>query len=98
MDYRDHYPGDFDTYLALLLESILQQKEWAVGFESLWPGIAINFLYKEEEAAGATEFPAEKLERVVETIASTGVDGMIMFCEGHLHRYGLWDAARDLQG
>jgi hypothetical protein len=96
MDYRDHYPGSFETYLTLLAESIHQQKDWARDFESLWPGIAINFLYREEEAAGAKTFPAEKLARVVDTIHSTGVDGMIMFCEGHLHQYGLWDAVRQM--
>ncbi|HWA83352.1 MAG TPA: putative glycoside hydrolase [Fimbriimonadaceae bacterium] len=96
MDYRDHYPGSFETYLALLAESIHQQKEWARDFEALWPGIAINFLYKEEEKAGAKTFSPEKFERVVETIHSTGVEGMIVFCEGHLHQFGLWDAARSL--
>jgi len=125
MDYRDHYPGSFETYLTLLAGSIHQQKEWvsAMGprlgprnsFRSgsdggpgegernefrgpscpeLYAGFAINFLYREEERAGATTFSPEKFERVVETIASTGVEGLIVFCEGHLHRYGLWEAAR----
>ncbi|MFI5386533.1 MAG: hypothetical protein ACHQ50_10485, partial [Fimbriimonadales bacterium] len=62
-------------------------------FESLWPGFAINFLYREEEKAGAKTFSPEKFERVVETIHGTGVDGLIVFCEGHLHQYGLWEAA-----
>ena len=97
MDYRDHYPGSFETYLALLKESIHQQKEWARDFESLWPGFAINFLFKEEEIAtgGTGPWPAEKLHRTIEAIAETGVDGLAMFCEGHLHQYGLWDAARE---
>jgi hypothetical protein len=89
MDYRDHYPGTFEQYLNLLAESIHRQKEWTRGFEALWPGIAINFLYKEEPSG---PYPASKLERVVETIAGTGVDGYITFCEDQLHRYGLWDA------
>lgn len=49
MDYRDHFPGDFDTYLALLDETIQRQKDWAVDYQRLWPGFAINFLYQEEE-------------------------------------------------
>ncbi|HVT10840.1 MAG TPA: putative glycoside hydrolase [Fimbriimonadaceae bacterium] len=96
MDYRDHYPGSFETYLTLLAESIHQQKEWARDFEAFWPGIAINFLYREEEQAGAKTFSPEKFERVVETIHSTGVEGMIVFCEGHLHQFDLWDAAQSL--
>jgi len=96
MDYRDHYPGSFETYLTLLAETIHEQKEWARDFESLWPGIAINFLYNEEIRAGDKKFSPDKLARVVDTIASTGVDGMIMFCEGHLHQFGLWDAVRGM--
>jgi hypothetical protein len=95
MDYRDHYPGDFETYLVLLKESIAQQQVWATGFESLWPGFAINFLYKEEDKAGDPAGP-EKLARVVDAIASTGVDGITVFCEGHLHQYKLWEAAREI--
>lgn len=93
MDYRDHFPGSFETYLTLLRESILSQKEWARDFESLWPGFAINFLYKEEEGG---PYPARKFERVVETIAETGVAGLAVFCEAQLHRYGLWETARSL--
>ncbi|HTQ12006.1 MAG TPA: putative glycoside hydrolase, partial [Fimbriimonadaceae bacterium] len=102
MDYRDHYPGSFQTYLKLLAESIEEQKGWlpgepgSAGSPKLYPGFAINFLYREEERAGATSFSPEKFERVVETIASTGVEGLIVFCEGHLHRYGLWDAAKQV--
>ncbi|HEY3267193.1 MAG TPA: family 10 glycosylhydrolase [Armatimonadota bacterium] len=49
MDYRDHFPGDFDTYLTLLEESVASQKAWACGYRALWPGVAANFLYFEEE-------------------------------------------------
>jgi len=97
MDYRDHYPGDFETYLALLKESIEQQKVWAKNFEALWPGFAINFLYREEDETGQAASP-EKLQRVVEAIASTGVNGLAVFCEGHLHQYKLWDAMREVLG
>lgn len=49
MDYRDHYPGDFETYLTLLAETIGEQIEWARDYEALWPGIAVSYLYYEEE-------------------------------------------------
>lgn len=49
MDYRDHYPGDFETYLALLSESIAQQNDWARDYDALWPGIAVSYLYYEED-------------------------------------------------
>ncbi len=48
MDYRSHYPGDFETHLDLLAESIRQQKEWARDFRHLWIGIATQYLYDEE--------------------------------------------------
>jgi len=41
-------------------------------------------------------WPKEKLTRLVETVERTGVDGLILFCEGHLHQYALWDTARTL--
>ncbi len=93
MDYRDHYPGDFETYLVLLKESIESQKQWASGFSSLWPGFAINFLYQEEDKAGALR-GAAKFERVVEAIRSTDVDGLAVFSSGQLVDYGLADTAK----
>lgn len=94
MDYRDHFPGTFAQYLALLKESIFRQKEWTSDFEALWPGLAVNFLYKEELAAGEKSFSPDKFEAVVETIASTGVDGLAIFCESQLHQFGLWETAK----
>jgi hypothetical protein len=41
-------------------------------------------------------WPQQKLERLVETVQRTDVDGLVLFCEGHLHQYGLWDTARNL--
>ena len=49
MDYRDHFPGDFDTYLGLLAETIATQKQHTKPFRRFWPGSAINFLFEEEE-------------------------------------------------
>jgi hypothetical protein len=94
MDYRDHFPGTFENYLNLLEEAIRSQQVWAREYEALWIGAAINFLYYEEEPNGP--YPAEKLRRVVERVANTGAKGVVLFCEGHLHRYGLWDAATEI--
>lgn len=93
MDYRDHFPGTFEQYLDLLEETIHRQKNWASGFERLYIGIAVNFLFKEEPDG---PYPADKLRRVAERIHATGVPGMVMFCESQLTRYGQWDAARAL--
>ncbi len=41
-------------------------------------------------------WPREKLERLVDTVERTGVEGLILFCEGHLHQYGLWETAKAL--
>jgi uncharacterized lipoprotein YddW (UPF0748 family) len=76
MDYRSHFPGDFDTHLQLLAESIASQKEWARDFRHLWVGIATGFLYDEERgpllrirnlAAGKSD-PAE-IEKALDGIA-----------------------------
>ena len=145
MDYRDHYPGSFETYLDLLEETITSQKEWARDFKYYWVGFAINFLFFEEErplrklvnsfdkaeyekiapririaapdayekltaalakgdhAAFQAEFnsfannlphaywPKEKFVKVLERIKSCYVEGISIFCEGHLHQYGLWE-------
>jgi uncharacterized lipoprotein YddW (UPF0748 family) len=48
MDYRSHFPGDFETHLDLLAESVRQQKEWARDFKHLWIGLATQYLYDEE--------------------------------------------------
>ena len=49
MNYRDHYPGSFETYLELLQETVNSQKVLTGGFKYYWPGAAINFLFAEEE-------------------------------------------------
>ncbi len=48
MDYRSHYPGDFETHLDLLGESVRLQKDWAKDFKHLWIGVATGFLFEEE--------------------------------------------------
>ncbi len=91
MDYRDHYPGTFDQYLALLKESIERQKTYTQS--ELIPGIALNFLYKEEPNG---PYPPEKLERAVQAIAETGVQGMAIFSESQLDQFGLRETCRRL--
>ncbi len=61
MDYRSHYPGDFETHLDLLAESVRMQQEWAADFQHLWIGIASGFLYNEER---------EPLQRIRELLRS----------------------------
>lgn len=41
-------------------------------------------------------WPHEKLERLAETIERSGVEGLVLFCEGHLNQYGLWETAKGL--
>ena len=41
-------------------------------------------------------WPKEKLERLVATVERSGVEGIVLFCEGHLHQYGLWETAKAL--
>jgi hypothetical protein len=89
MDYRDHYPGTFEQYLNLLRESIGRQREWAKGFGALLPGVAVNFLFKEEPLG---PYPVEKMERVIETVMGTGVEGMMVFSASQLSHYDVWQA------
>ena len=48
MNYRDHIPGDFETHLDLMEETVRDQLEWARDFEHLWIGICDYQLYPEE--------------------------------------------------
>lgn len=86
MDYRDHFPGSFEQYLNLLAETISRQRLWAAEFSQLWIGVAINFLYAEEEAQ-RLPFGGDKLQRVIERIESTGVAGIVLFCWDQIDRY-----------
>jgi len=90
MDYRDHYPGSFETHLTLLAESIKSQKVWARDYESLWIGVALDQLFAEERAAGA-EVQKDKVTETIRTVAQTGVEGVSLFCVEHLGDFGLWD-------
>ncbi len=63
MDYRSHFPGEYEVFLDLLQESIESQKVWAGDFRHLWIGIATFDLYSEER---------EPLTRMRETLRSGG--------------------------
>jgi len=63
MDYRSHFPGDFETFLDLLQESIESQKIWAGGAPHLWIGISASDLFAEER---------EPLARLRESINGSG--------------------------
>jgi len=91
MDYRDHFPGTFEQYLGLLGETIQRQKTWATDFKRLQIGVAVNFLFKEEENG---PYPQEKLECVLEVVKSGGVDGFVIFCDEQIERYGMWSALK----
>jgi uncharacterized lipoprotein YddW (UPF0748 family) len=91
MDYRDHFPGTMEHYLDLLEAGIVRQKQWAKDCEELYIGFAIWPLYKEEPNG---PYPDWKLERTVERIASQDVDGIVMFCEWDIQKYGLEAAVK----
>ncbi|HMS56154.1 MAG TPA: hypothetical protein PKA27_12205 [Fimbriimonadaceae bacterium] len=93
MDYRDHFPGSFENYLALLKETIERQKIWA-GPMDLWIGIAANFLFKEEHESGVA-IRKDKVAETLHAIDSTGVDGAVIFCSDQLSHFGLWDVVRE---
>ncbi len=63
MDYRSHFPGDFDTFLNLLQESVESQKEWAGNYKHLWIGVATFDLFSEER---------DPLAKMRELIAGSG--------------------------
>lgn len=96
MNYRDHFPGTFEQYLNLLAATIERQKGWSQDFEALIPGIAVNFLYKEEVEAGLdpTQWPHEKLSDTLACIAGTGVAGACVFCAGQIEEFGMWETLR----
>jgi hypothetical protein len=91
MDYREHFPGDFETHLDLLDETVRSQREWARDFKHLWIGLAIYQLCDETEP----EHYADHLLRTIDRVRSTGVEGICLFCAGNIERYGLWDAVRE---
>ncbi len=41
-------------------------------------------------------WPKRKLGRLVETVQSAETQGLVLFCEGHLHQYGLWETVKSL--
>lgn len=96
MDYRDHFPGSFEQYLRLLAATIARQREWAPDFEALIPGIAVNFLYKEEvrTGLGPADWPRSKLLETLAVIEAANVGGACIFCVGQIEDFGMWPVVR----
>ena len=91
IDYRDHFPGTMEHNLDLLEAAIVRQKEWSKNCDELYIGFAIWPLYKEEPNG---PYPEWKLEKTVERIASQNVDGIVMFCDWDIEKFGLESAVR----
>lgn len=87
MDYRDHYPGNFEQYLGLLQETIVQQKAWASGCERYLTGFALWPLIRGVEPEADR---GQRLKETIELIAAHNDQGCCVFCAGDLSRYDLW--------
>ncbi len=59
------------------------------GFEQLWIGFAINFLFKEEPTG---PYPAEKVGEVIGAIRESQPDGVVVFCAEQIEEFGVADA------
>lgn len=94
MDYRDHFPGTFEQYLDLLAESVRNQKGWAAGMESLWIGVAINFLVHD----APREECGSRLRRVMDRLAEESVEGMVLFSSWQFEEFGVWDTIHEAWG
>ncbi len=88
MNYRSHFLGDFDTYLAHLTEITARQMEWTRHEKPLYSGIFTSDLYKEEAASHT--YPPEKLTRAIEAARAAKPDGIVIFSAGTLSRQNLW--------
>ena len=88
MNYRSHFLGDFDTYLAHLTEITARQMEWTRHERPLYSGIFTSDLYKEE--AASRTYPPEKLTRAIEAARAARPGGLVIFSAGTLTRQNLW--------
>lgn len=89
MDYRDHFPGTFEDYLALLGEAVRRQRGWAGGFRRYLAGFALWPLVRDGEDEGSR---AERMRETIALLEQESPEGWAMFCAGDLGRYGLWEA------
>ncbi|MFQ6070792.1 MAG: family 10 glycosylhydrolase [Candidatus Aminicenantales bacterium] len=60
MNYRSHFQGSFEDYLAYLKDYIKAQKRWCRGESILYSGITGHYIYREERE------PWEKAGKVLE--------------------------------
>jgi len=88
MDYRVHYPGNFDHYLGLLAETFSRQQQWAGGSERYLTGFALWPLIRGDERE---ENRAAHMTETINLIANSNLAGCCIFCAGDLERWQLWD-------
>jgi uncharacterized lipoprotein YddW (UPF0748 family) len=48
MNYRSHFQGSFEDYLAYLSDYVKAQREWCREQSALYPGITGHYIYREE--------------------------------------------------
>ena len=59
MNYRSHFQGSFEDYLAYLEDYVRAQKEWCGGKSKLYTGVTGHYIYKEERE------PWEKAQEIL---------------------------------
>lgn len=65
MNYRSHFQGSFEHYLAYLEDYIKAQKKWCGGESALYPGITGHYIYREER---------EPWEKTINILSSERID------------------------
>lgn len=92
MNYRAHFPGAFEHYTTLLTESIRDQLVWASGSPGYACGVALNYL-DPEGVSGA--YPAESFRQIADAVQAGGAEGLVLFCDSMIERYGLGSVVRE---
>lgn len=101
MNYRSHFPVEFERFLTQLEETVKWQKELCGDKCKLLAGIDASYIYKEEAEAAdeatrknppAGYYPESKLIRTIEACRKGGADGIVIFCAANLPEKKLWGA------
>lgn len=92
MNYRAHFPGNFEHYTTLLAESIVDQLTWSSTHESYACGVALNYL--DPEGAEGPYDPAT-FHRIADSVSGAGSRGLVLFCDSMIQRFGLGSAVRE---
>lgn len=69
MCYRSHFPGDFETFLALLSEYVRYETIWSRGLCHNYIGVTAHYIYKEEYEP--VQVMSRALQRMIEGIGNT---------------------------